>query len=337
MHRPEEPADAKRRASLRDKFAHLPASSPRPPPRAALAPQSLDSYEGAALARARSRAAGISPWTFLMATAASTTVASVLTVLIALGVLNQERFGVGTHDAQPAAPAPALPLVPMAPGPVQAPATLRQISLRPIGSPDQPLRLEPRRAAPLPLQIEPEQGAGEPFILALAGAPAGTILSGASQISSDTWLLPSGAAGGIRIAVPEWSASVFEVAVVLRRTNGAVAAKTTAWIAVPPPAAASAPADETAARDLTRDLLVQAGRLIARGEIVAARALYQRATELGSAPAALALGTTYDPNRLWSLGVLGLAGNRERARHWYRRASELGSAEAKTRLTTLGF
>jgi TPR repeat protein len=70
---------------------------------------------------------------------------------------------------------------------------------------------------------------------------------------------------------------------------------------------------------------------------VGARALYERAAELGSAPAALALGTTYDPNRLWSLGALGLAGNKERARHWYRRASELGSAEAKARLAALDF
>src|SRR5258707_3496590 len=34
--------------------------------------------------------------------------------------------------------------------------------------------------------------------------------------------------------------------------------------------------------------------------------IYQRAAELGDASAALALGATYDPNRLWSLGALGL-------------------------------
>jgi TPR repeat protein len=76
--------------------------------------------------------------------------------------------------------------------------------------------------------------------------------------------------------------------------------------------------------------------LIAKGDVAGARALYQRAAEQHSAAGVLALGATYDPNRLWSLGVLGLAGNKERARQWYRRAGELGHAEAKARLTTLG-
>jgi TPR repeat protein len=96
-------------------------------------------------------------------------------------------------------------------------------------------------------------------------------------------------------------------------------------------------ARDVAARELTRELLARADRLIVKGDVVGARALYQRAAELGSAPGALALGTTYDPNRLWSLGVPGLTGSRERARQWYLRASELGNAEAKARLTALGF
>jgi TPR repeat protein len=89
--------------------------------------------------------------------------------------------------------------------------------------------------------------------------------------------------------------------------------------------------------DPAKDLLAKAGKMIEQGDIVGARAVYQRAAEMGSGPAALALGTTYDPNRLWSLGVLGLAGNKERARQWYLRASELGSSEAKARLMALGF
>ncbi len=81
----------------------------------------------------------------------------------------------------------------------------------------------------------------------------------------------------------------------------------------------------------------RANRLLDRGDIIGARAIYQRAAELGSGPAALALGATYDPNRLWSLGTLGLVGNRERARQWYLRAGELGHPEAKARLSALGF
>jgi hypothetical protein len=203
-----------------------------------------------------------------------------------------------------------------------------------IGSQEAPLRLKPQHPAPLPLQIEPPDAAGEPFILALAGAPSGTILFGAKRISSDTWFLPPGSAGRLEITLPEWQTSVIGIAVVLRRTDGAVAAQTKAWIAIPPP---EAPAAQPAGEELTEDMVTKAGRLIAKGDIAGARALYQRAADLGSASAALALGTTYDPNRLWSLGVLGLTGNKARARQWYMRASELGNADAKARLTSLGF
>ena len=61
----------------------------------------------------------------------------------------------------------------------------------------------------------------------------------------------------------------------------------------------------------------------------------ERAAALGSAQAALVLGSTYDPGRLWSLGVFGMVGNKERAAHWYQRADELGHPEAKDRLKSL--
>jgi TPR repeat protein len=162
------------------------------------------------------------------------------------------------------------------------------------------------------------------------------MLSGATQISSDTWFLSPGSAGRLEIALPEWSTSVFEITIVLRRTNGLVAAQTKAWIAVPPPPS-RLPAGPKIGEATAKDLVARADRLLEKGDIVGARAIYQRAAELGDASAALALGATYDPNRLWSLGALGLVGNKERARQWYLRASELGHREAKARLTILGF
>jgi TPR repeat protein len=69
--------------------------------------------------------------------------------------------------------------------------------------------------------------------------------------------------------------------------------------------------------------------------VAAARALYERAAAMGSAQAALALGATYDPRRLWALGVFGMVGNKDRARKWYQRAEELGHPEAKSRISAL--
>jgi hypothetical protein len=322
------PADQGKRPEARDKFGHLPYSPP-PIPRDALLPRPIDSYEGAALVRARNRTTGISPWMFIMATALNTAVATTLAVIITLG-LNQDRSGSEATEAAP------LPSRLAGAGRDPANAGFQQIDLRPVAAPDQPLLLEPQRPAPMPLQILPEEAADGAFILALAGAPAGTILFGANRISSDTWFLPPGAASRLEIVLPEWSTTVFEINIALRRTNGQVAAQTKAWIAVPPPGglpSGSPKADEVAAREF----LVKADRLIAKGDIVGARTIYRRAAELGSGAAALALATTYDPNRLWSLGALGLAGNKERARQWYQRATELGNSEAKARLTALGF
>ena len=326
-----------------DRFERLEnPHSALPPPRQRLAPQLLD-YEDIAPPRARGRTSGISPWLFVMATCLNTTVASVLAVIITLGVVNQDRPSIGLQDIVPAAARiPGIGNKPSADAEVQprnkppADAEVQPVSLRTIGSPERPLQVEPRRPAPFPVQIQPDGAANEPFILVLSGAPAGTILFGADRISSDTWLLSPGSASQLQIVLPEWSTSVFEIAVALRRTNGLVAAQAKAWIAAPPPESRS-PAIAKMDDESAKDLLAKAGKLIEQGDIIGARAIYQRAAEMGSGSAALALGTTYDPNRLWSLGVLGLTGNKERARQWYLRASELGSSEAKARLMALGF
>src|SRR5262245_32445742 len=137
----------------------------------------------------RGRQSGISPWLFVMATALNTMVAALLAVIITLGVVRQEQTG--NHQvASPAGHSRSLTVGESAQAMTAAPT----IELRPIGSPNQPLRLEARKPAPLPLQIHPEGAAHEAFILVLAGAPAGTTLSGASRMGSDTWHLPPASA-----------------------------------------------------------------------------------------------------------------------------------------------
>jgi hypothetical protein len=332
--------DTEKLFGLREMPGHRPYASPYPPrgpsPQADQQTAPFDSYEGAALKRALSRVPSVSPWLFVMATALNTTVASILAVIITLGVVRQERSDVQPRDAISAS-ANARPAVTIRSETAEPNVALQQMSLQPIGSPDQPLRLEPQKPAQLSLQVEPEEAANEPFILALSGAPPGTLLSGATQISSDTWFLSPGSTDRLEIALPEWSTSVFEIAITLRRTSGLIAAQTKAWIAVPPPPSWLPASPTTGGEAAARDLVERADRLLEKGDIVGARAIYQRAAELGDASAALALGATYDPNRLWSLGALGLAGNKERARQWYQRASDLGHREAKARLSALGF
>jgi TPR repeat protein len=85
------------------------------------------------------------------------------------------------------------------------------------------------------------------------------------------------------------------------------------------------------------------GRLIKRGQqylqtgdIASARLMFRRAADEGSAPAALALGATFDPLILREIGVLGLGPNVAQARSWYQKAAELGSNEAARRIEQLG-
>jgi hypothetical protein len=130
---------------------------------------------------ASTRRPPIGPWLFVFATALNTMVAAVVAVFITLGVLRTDR-----PNSQPAetAPPPANIKPPIAPI-----AAVQPIGLLPIGSPNQPLRLEVQKPARLPLQILPEEAARESFILALSGAPAGTALLGATRIGSDSWFL----------------------------------------------------------------------------------------------------------------------------------------------------
>ena len=105
----------------------------------------------------------------------------------------------------------------------------------------------------------------------------------------------------------------------------------------PPPApepAASAPVPELSAEDLAA-LLKRGQQLAASGDIAAARLTLRPAAEARNAQAALALGATYDPAVLRSLGIFGVTPDVAMARSWYEKARAYGSAEAPRRLELL--
>ena len=114
------------------------------------------------------------------------------------------------------------------------------------------------------------------------------------------------------------------------------------------PAAASAatspaPPPRTSERRVLRlddeeiAILLKRGQdFLANGDLAAARLLLRRAAEAGSAEAALALGTTFDPVTLQRLGAIGAVADPAQARQWYQRAAELGSSAASQQLAGLG-
>jgi hypothetical protein len=104
--------------------------------------------------------------------------------------------------------------------------------------------------------------------------------------------------------------------------------------AAEPPAPAPAPALDPDSEEVTA-LIKRGQELAAAGDVAAARLTLRRAAEAHNAQAALALGATYDPGVLRTLGIFGVTPDAAMARGWYEKAKEYGSAEAPRRLELL--
>jgi hypothetical protein len=117
----------------------------------------------------------------------------------------------------------------------------------------------------------------------------------------------------------------------------------TTGTAVPSPAAGpqhpAAPGPSAAApgpdREEVAALIARGQTYLANGDVLSARLVFRRAAETGDAQATLALGGTYDPLVLRSLGVIGVAADPAQARGWYRKAADLGSREAPQHIDQL--
>lgn len=101
------------------------------------------------------------------------------------------------------------------------------------------------------------------------------------------------------------------------------------------PIVAAPPAPATLAPAEVDELVSRGGRLLATGDIAAARVFFERAAEQGNAAAATAAGKTYDPLYLEESHVRGIRGDPVAAAKWYRRASAAGDKEADLRMQKL--
>jgi hypothetical protein len=89
------------------------------------------------------------------------------------------------------------------------------------------------------------------------------------------------------------------------------------------------PASEIAA------LLAHGDTLFRKGDLAAARLLYERAADAGDGPAAIRLGETFDPVFLDHAQLRGARGDMGKALAWYHRARDLGAVEAEVLLQGL--
>ena len=124
-------------------------------------------------------------------------------------------------------------------------------------------------------------------------------------------------------------------------TNPAASDPKPAANPAPPPAPAQAAPPSVAKPAVVLDdneinTLIRRGKnLLDDGDFAAARVLFERAANAGSAEAALALGSTYDPNVIKRLGAIMVKPDIENARKWYQLAAARGSAAATLQLANL--
>jgi hypothetical protein len=83
-------------------------------------------------------------------------------------------------------------------------------------------------------------------------------------------------------------------------------------------------------------VIARASRLLAQGNIAAARVVLERIAETGSAEASFALAETYDPRVLPQWGTVGTQADAAKALDLYSRAATGGIAEATHRVHALG-
>jgi hypothetical protein len=225
----------------------------------------------------------------------------------------------------------------------------------------------------LPIRITRAEAASQAMLM-VRGLPPRVTLSEGRSFSSGVWAVPMANVGKIELAPAHGTSGKADLSIQLVTLDGRVLAEarsslyiippeltqqkappgrgdatvmTVAPLAGRPPRPAEpplqAPASLGGAPGLTAAELDNARRLVQRGDtqmeegkIAAARLFYRSAAENGYAPAALALGATYDARQLTRWRVLGgVQAEPDEARKWYEKARELGSAEAERRLQDL--
>jgi hypothetical protein len=216
-------------------------------------------------------------------------------------------------------------------------------------------------------------GLADNLALEISGLPSGTTISSGRQLGGGAWRIlaaevsnaaikpPPGFSGKIDLTVElrliddtvvdsgslhfEWLEKPTVAAERIESADTTRASESPVHKSVPtPPTNQNAVQDATGSQPVTDshpdhdpiDLLIGLSeKLIAAGNVEAARTLLQPAAEAHDARAALALGGTYDPIMLALLQGHGAAADVSLALDWYKKAQEFGSADAQGRLKLL--
>jgi hypothetical protein len=202
---------------------------------------------------------------------------------------------------------------------------------------------------------------GNSFIR-LRGLPPSVSLSDGYSIGPGSWAVPLLGLSSLKAVIPAGVSGRSELTISLVSVDGTLLAEAkTAFVVgpsammapgdsqkqsssnlVPPrplparPLVPRAPDLAAEEKDRAEKLMAQGERQLQQGSIVLAREFFRRAADIGFAPAAIRLASTYDPGELSRLGAKGVVPDRAEAKKWYERARDLGAPEAEERLAKLG-
>lgn len=212
---------------------------------------------------------------------------------------------------------------------------------------------------PLPLAIEvsksEEDTGGRLFIF--TGIPKGVKLNPGGDLGM-FWAVNSNAFDRLTLLAPEGFQGSFQIEVTQTDTAPEDTRRKSSFlvtIAPPPDAEANtrklnaivsrgqlenvSPDTRTPTPDFPnlkdKNLMERAFSLFGKGDISAARMIFQYLAARGNAEAAIALGGTYDPLVLSQLYIKGMTPDPEKAQTWYEKAEVLGSTEARRLLNAL--
>ena len=212
------------------------------------------------------------------------------------------------------------------------------------------LRAEPASRVRLPIQVGPPGALPKNSFMRIRGLPPAAALSEGYAIAAGTWAVPLVALSTLTVILPAGQQGESSVVITLVSIEGEVLAETTMMFAISPPAPepalprqvfppvrAGPPLPQSSTeRERALGLHAKGVEQLERGNIFAARKFFEHATAAGLAQSAVALASTYDPDELAKIKVVGLQPNIEEARKWYEKARELGADEASERLRRLG-
>jgi hypothetical protein len=192
---------------------------------------------------------------------------------------------------------------------------------------------------PAPLTIAYEDAGSEVSVMIDGLAPGSTLEAG-TPVARNAWRLANADLHRAVIRPPRGFVGVMTLIFELRLADDTVGDRQSLqleWSGASAPAPAVPVGPPPRHRDASEiTALMKRGKdLMASGDIVAARLMFQPAAEAGDASAAFALAETYDPSVLDKLATTGIQPDVALARQWYEKAKELGSTAAPERLVGL--